>query len=179
MKIVLYSSVALFLIECQHLNQKMIPLIHDPVVVGKIAEIYFVELGKLQIYKSSSLGGTIFYNVQILRRKKYDVDNTEQFARPADGHLVDCYPFRTFLLQVDVDLIAYSPLLNIRLYVGLILPEPYHIPVLCPPVGFRGAAQIDGLQDIGLSLGIIPVKDIDRIAGRNLQQFIVSEILQF
>ena len=113
-----------------------------------------------QIYKPPSSGRSVLNDIKILRGKEYKVDNAEQFARPPDRHLVDSDPFRAVLFQMHVDLESNPFLFHDRLEMGLVMPELYDIPVLCPPVGLRCSGQIESLEYIRLSLGIIPIQNI-------------------
>ena len=88
------------------------------------------------------------------------MDNAEQFAGPPDRHLVDGDSLRTVLFQMHVDLESDPFLLHDRLEMGLVMPELYDIPVLCAPVGLCCSGQIESLEYIRLSLGIIPIQNI-------------------
>ena len=46
------------------------------------------------------------------------------------------------------------------LKVGLITAELDDVPVFCPPVGLRRPGQVERLEYIRLSLGIIPIQNI-------------------
>ena len=43
---------------------------------------------------------------------------------------------------------------------GLLILKADHLPVLASLVGFAGTCQINRLQDIGLSLGIVAVETV-------------------
>ena len=76
----------------------MVSLVDDPIIVSQIFQIYFVQLRQFQVNKPSSLRRTIFYNIQIFRRKKYNIDNSKQFACFPNGDLIDGDPFWTVFL---------------------------------------------------------------------------------
>ena len=63
-----------------------------------------------------------------------------------------------------------------QLQMRLLAAETDHVPVPAAPVGFIGTAQVDRLQDIGFSLGIIPVENIDPVGEGQLLIFVISEI---
>ena len=60
----------------------------------------------------------------------------------------------------------------------LLLPETDQLPVLAAPVRAGSSAQIYRLQQIRLTLGIVPEKNID--AGRkcDIRRIIISVIIQ-
>ena len=102
----------IFLSAETELFQQMVSLIHDPVVIRQIIQVHLIKLRKLQIYESSSLCRPVLDNVQIFRREKYKIHNSEKFACLPDRHLIDGNPFRTVLLQVHIDLITDSVLFH-------------------------------------------------------------------
>ena len=51
--------------------------------------------------------------------------------------------------------------------------------VFAPSVGLRRPGQIDSLQNIRLSLGIIPVENVGAAIKFQIQKFVVSKIFQF
>ena len=155
----------------------MVSLIHDPVVIRQIIQVHLIKLRKLQIYESSSLCRPVLDNVQIFRREKYKIHNSEKFACFPDRDLVNRNPFRTVLLQVHIDLITDSVLFHHGFDVGFILAETDHIPVLRPAVGLGRSGQIHSLQNIRLPLGIVPVKNIRRTIKLHIQKIIISKIL--
>ena len=61
---------------------------------------------------------------------------------------------------------------------GFFMPELDQVPVLRPPVGFGRPGQIKGLQDIGLSLGVIPVEDIGRRIKIKLLQIVIPVVFK-
>jgi len=61
---------------------------------------------------------------------------------------------------------------------GLLILKADHLPVLASLVGFAGTCQINRLQDIGLSLGIVAVENIGALIKIHLQRLIIPEIIQ-
>ena len=59
------------------------------IVLVEIVQIGSIQLTKLHIHKTSSLRGTVFYNSKILRRKKYDVQKSDQLRSLFDPLSVD------------------------------------------------------------------------------------------
>ena len=155
----------------------MVSLIHDPVVIRQIIQVHLIKLRKLQIYESSSLCRPVLDNVQIFRREKYKIHNSEKFACFPDRHLIDGNPFRTVLLQVHINLPWNAIFLNDSLNMSLILPESDQIPVLRPPVRLRGSRQIHPFQDIRLALRIVSVQNIGSTIKLHIQKIIISKIL--
>ena len=58
---------------------------------------------------------------------------------------------------MHINAVRHAGFSHLQLDVGFILLKMDHLPVLASPVRFCGAAHIDGLKDVGLSLGIVTV----------------------
>ena len=61
---------------------------------------------------------------------------------------------------MHVDAVGASVPVKLHADVRFLLLKTDHLPVLASFVGLGGTAEIDRLQDICLSLGIFPVKNI-------------------
>ena len=61
---------------------------------------------------------------------------------------------------------------------GFLILEADHFPVLASFVGFTGSGQINRLQNIGFSLGVVTVENIGSLIKIHLQQLIIPEIIQ-
>ena len=59
---------------------------------------------------------------------------------------------------------------------GLFFSKLDQLPVLAAAVGFCRAAHVNRLQNIGLSLGIVAVKNIGSLVKINMQLMIISII---
>ena len=57
--------------------QPRIALIDDPVIISQITQINLIKLRKLKIDKTSSSRRSLFDDVQIFRRKKYKMYDSE------------------------------------------------------------------------------------------------------
>ena len=80
---------------------------------------------------------------------------------------------------MHVDAVGASVPVKLHADVRFLLVKTDHLPVLASFVGLGGPAEIDRLQDICLSLGIFPVKNIGAGIQRKLQRLIISKIFQF
>jgi hypothetical protein len=61
---------------------------------------------------------------------------------------------------MHVDAVGNIAFSHRQLDVGFVVLKTDHLPVFAAAVGLGRAADIDCLQDVRLSLGIVPVKDI-------------------
>ena len=142
--------------------EQLISLIQNLIIVRQILQINLMKLTQFQIHKTPSLRRTIFYDIQILWRKKHQIHNSKQLRRLLNGNSVDGNPLGTVLLQMHVDLMGNSILLHHHSDMRFILMKPNHILVLTSPVGLCRSRKINRLQNIGFSLRVIPVENIGR-----------------
>ena len=159
--------------------QQQIPLIQRLVIIYQVVYIDFIQLTQFQINKFSSSRWTLFDDLQILRRKKHHIGNTKKLAGPPYGNSIDGNALGLIFLEMHIDSIGGILSVQKHLDMGLLRLKPDHLPIAAASVGFVGAAQIHCFQNVGLSLGIVTVKDIDTLMKFQFQLFIISEILQF
>ena len=79
---------------------------------------------------------------------------------------------------MHVDSVIILILIHMHAYMTLFPADLDHIPVLCSLVGLGGTAKINGLEYIRLSLGIIPVENVDTRIELYGSTVIVPEIKQ-
>ena len=76
---------------------------------------------------------------------------------------------------MHVDSVIILILIHMHAYMTLFPADLDHIPVLCPLVGLGCTAKINCLEYIRLSLGIIPVKNVDTRIELNGSTVIIPE----
>ena len=75
---------------------------------------------------------------------------------------------------MHIDAVRHFFLADLKLDMGFLLPKLDNFPILGISVGLGGSAQVDRLQSVRLSLGIVPVKNIRPGAKANLQRSVIS-----
>ena len=106
------------------------------------------------------------------------MDHAEQLAGLPDGDAADGNSPGFSRMKMHVNPPGNVLLPNLHPEVGFLLTEPDHLPVFAAPVGTGCGADIQRLQNIGLSLGIIAEEHIDPPVERQVKLLVISEILQ-
>ena len=79
---------------------------------------------------------------------------------------------------MHIDPVSHISLLHLHPDMGFFFPEPDQAIILYGPMRFCGSTYIGGFQDICLTLGVIPIKDIRPVGKCDLSRFVISEIFQ-
>ena len=77
------SSVSRYSGRNVDLLEQLVPLIQDLVVIGQLEKIDLRELAELQIHETPPLSRSAFDDIQIFRRKKYKVSQTQTVLPPS------------------------------------------------------------------------------------------------
>ena len=137
---------------------------------------YLIQLTKLQIHEPASFSRSIFYNIQILRRKKHQINYSEKLTGLPDRKTIDRNAFCFILFKMHINpvgkLISFYHHPDMR----FILSKLNHILISASFMRFCSSAKIKCLQDIGLSLSVIAVKYIRPLCQIEFQRIIISEI---
>ena len=89
------------------------------------------------------------------------MDKLKELGCPAQRNAPYGHSLRPVFFQMHVDPKASGASDDLHTDMTLLFPDTNHFPIPAGSVGFRRPGQIDRFQDIGFSLRVLPVKDID------------------
>ena len=136
-------------------------------------------LTQTDIHKSASFRRRRFDQFHFVGREIYDVQNAHQFAHFGQRDTVYGYLFFVFIVQIDLDGMIAVFFANRHSNVKMIATPTYQIFIHRYSGRFSDGADIDTLQQIGLSDGIL-AGNYHRIArGSDIDGLVVSVIDQF
>ena len=156
--------------------EKTVSLVEAFSILRQIRHINAVDLTQNPVNQPSSLGGTIFNDIQIFRREENDVHDSEKFSGPSDGNASDRNPLRFIFAKMHIDPIIAVVLIHMHTNMRFALTHSNHIPVSGTAMRFGSAGEINGLENVRLSLSICPVKYIDTGIQSQGELLIIPEI---
>ena len=140
--------------------EKLISLFQHLTVLLQIKQIHRIYLTDLHIHEFSSFRRTAFDQRKIFRRKHYHMKTAKKLIDFFSRIPVDSHRLTPIFTKMDLDLIFFIFFIP-DLDHGFILIIPDTFFIKRSPVGSSGGAIIYRFKQIGLSLSIFSVYDIN------------------
>ena len=116
-----------------------------------------IQLAQLAVHKTPPVARTMLDDIQILRRKKNEIDSAVDVCRSSHGKTIDSSALFSRPPQVHIDFVGYLISAVIQSEMRLILPEPDHLHVAASTVRLGRRQHADSFENVCLSLRVIPV----------------------